>query len=197
MKDPTFDEDAVRALATVESFTRGRDYVRRGAVSGIVRRGSRLTAEVEGSELAPYSITIKLHDGGVAGTRCTCAYEWGGVCKHVVAVLLKYLEAPDAVAQRPSLDSMLEGLDRAALVTLLVMRAEADPALALWLETELAVGAPGGDTVGERRTTIGPEPIRRQAEALLSGRHSRRHRWSDDGAMVDEEKFSALMSLGI
>ena len=193
MNDPTFDEDAVRALATVESFTRGRGYVHRGAVSGIVRRGDRLTAEVEGSELSPYTITIELHDGGVAGTRCTCAYEWGGVCKHVVAVLLEYLEAPGAVARRPSLDSMLEGLDRAALVTLLVTRAEADPALALWLETELAVGAPGGDTVGGCQTTVDPEPIRRQAEALLSGRHSRRHRWSDDGVMVDEEKFSALI----
>ncbi|MBU4529379.1 MAG: hypothetical protein KUA37_11595 [Desulfomicrobium sp.] len=193
MKDPAFGQDVVRALATVESFTRGRDYVRRGAVSGIVRRGDRLTAEVEGSELAPYTITIKLHDGGVAGTRCTCAYEWGGVCKHVVAVLLKYLEAPGAVAQRPSLDSMLEGLDRAALVTLLVTRAEADPALALWFETELAVGMPGGDTVGGRRTTIDPELIRRQAEALLSGSHSRRHRWRGDEVMVDEERFSALI----
>mgnify|MGYP003674578617 CR=1 FL=1 len=181
---PAFGQDVVRALATLESFTRGRDYV---------RRGDRLTAEVEGSELAPYTITIKLHDGGVAGTRCTCAYEWGGVCKHVVAVLLKYLEAPGAVAQRPSLDSMLEGLDRAALVTLVITRAEADPALALWLETEMAVGAPGGDTVGGRQTTVDPEPIRRQAEALLSGRHSRRHRWSDEGVMVDEEKFSALI----
>ena len=79
MKDPTFGEDAVRALATEESFTRGRDYVRRGAVSRLLGRGDRLSAEVEGSEFAPYAVTIELHDGGVAGTRRTCDYDWGGV----------------------------------------------------------------------------------------------------------------------
>ena len=193
MKDAAFGEDAVRALATVESFTRGREYLRRGAVSGLERRGNRLTSEVEGSEFAPYAVTIELHDGGVAGTRCSCRYDWGGVCKHVVAVLLKYLETPGAVAQRSSLDDMLEGLDREALAALLVKRAEEDPALALWLEAELAAAVPGGDMASGRRTTVDPEPIRRQAEALLSGRHSPRHGWSDDGATVDEEAFLALI----
>src|SRR5690606_11415992 len=93
----------------------------------------------------------------------------------------------------PSLDDMLEGLDRQALAALLVKRAEADPALALWLETELAAGAPGGDLARGRRTTVDPGPIRRWAEALLSGRHSRRRGWSDDGSIVDEEAFSALI----
>ncbi|CCM79606.1 hypothetical protein [Rhizobium mesoamericanum] len=39
MTDKAFDEDAVRALATAESFARGKDYVRRGAVSTLERRG--------------------------------------------------------------------------------------------------------------------------------------------------------------
>ncbi|GLS32055.1 Uncharacterized conserved protein, contains Zn finger domain [Mesorhizobium albiziae] len=193
MKDPAFGEDAVRALATVESFARGREYLRSGAVSGLERRSNRLTAEVEGSEYTPYAVTIELHDGGVAATRCSCPYDWGGACKHVVAVLLKYLKAPGAVTQRPSLDEMLESLDRQTLAALLVKRAEADPALALWLETEMAAGVPRGDTAGGRRTTVDPEPIRRQAEALLSRRHSRRHGWSDHGVIVDEEAFSALI----
>jgi uncharacterized Zn finger protein len=47
MNHPTFGEDAVRVLATVEPFARGRDYLRRrGAVFGLERRGHRLTAEV-------------------------------------------------------------------------------------------------------------------------------------------------------
>jgi hypothetical protein len=143
MKKPAFNE-AVRALATVESFT-----------------------------------------------RCSCPYDWGGACKHVVAVLLKYLEGPGAVTQRPSLDDMLEGLDRKALAALLVKRAEEDPALALWLEAKLAASTPGGDSAGGRRTTVDPEPIRRQAQALLSGRHSRGRGWSDHGPIVDEKAFAA------
>lgn len=37
MNDPAFGEDAVRALATVESFTRGRDYLGRDADLGAAR----------------------------------------------------------------------------------------------------------------------------------------------------------------
>ena len=64
MTGPAFDERTVRALAIAESFARGRDYVRCGAVSRIVRRGDRLTAEVEGRGVAPYHVTIDLHRGG-------------------------------------------------------------------------------------------------------------------------------------
>jgi uncharacterized Zn finger protein len=193
MKDPAFGENAVRALANAESFVRGRDYARGGAVSRLVRRDDRLTAQVEGSDFAPYEVTIDLHHSGVAGTRCSCPYDWGGACKHVVAVLLKYLDTPDAVVERPPLDGVLRELDREALATLLTRRAEVDPAFALWIEAELAVGAPDALSAGSRRTAVDPEPIKRQAEALLSGRVSRRDRWSDDGSAVDEDAFAALI----
>ncbi|CCM79607.1 SWIM zinc finger family protein [Rhizobium mesoamericanum] len=109
---------------------------------------------------------IDLHDDGVAATRCSCPYDWGGACKHVVAVLLKYIAAPEAIAQRPSLGGMLEGLDREALVALLVRRAKEDRGLTGWLEAELVAGMA---STGAQRTAVDPEPIRRQATALLSG----------------------------
>ncbi len=193
MTSPVFDEKLVRALATAESFARGRDYARRGAVFRMVRRGDRLTAEVEGSEVAPYDVTIDLHHGGVARTRCSCPYDWGDICKHVVAVLLQYLDAPDAVVKRPSLADVLRDVDRETLSALLIARAEIDQGLALWIEAELAADAGGSLATGSRRTVIDPEPIRRQAEALLSGRISTRRSWNDDGITVDEEAFSALI----
>ena len=192
-KHPGFGEDAVRALATVDSFARGRDYLRRGAVYGIERRGNRLTAEVEGSEYAPYAVTIDLHESGVATARCSCPYDWGGACKHVVAVLLKYLESPDAVVERPSLDDMLSCLDREALAALLVRRAEFDPGLASWLEAELAAGGSVKEPADGRRGRVDPGPIRRQAAALLSGHHARIRGWSAGGVLDDEEAFSALI----
>ena len=192
MKHPTFGEDVVRALATVESFARGRDYLRRGAVYGIERRGDRLTAEVGGSEYAPYTVTIELGESGVAAARCSCPYDWGGACKHIVAVLLKYLASPDAVVERPSLDYMLGCLDREALAALLVRRAKLDPGLATWLEAELAAGGSVEEPDG-RRCRVDPEPIRRQAAALLSGHHARIRGWNEGGVLVDEEAFSALI----
>ncbi|MGO4568780.1 SWIM zinc finger domain-containing protein [Rhizobium sp. 2YAF20] len=190
MKDAALDENAVRALATVESFTRGREYFRRGAVSDLERRGERIVAEVEGREFTSYAVTIELHDGGVAATRCSCPYDWGGACKHIVAVLLKYKETPGAVAERPALADMLGDLDREALMALLVKRAGQDPGLEPWLETELVSGMPG--VTGKPPAAIDSKLVRRQAERLLSGGYARRHRWDDVGA-VDEEAFAALI----
>lgn len=191
MKDAMFDETAVRALATVESFTRGQEYFRRGAVSSLERRGERIIAEVEGSELSPYAVTIELYDGGLAATRCSCSYDWGGACKHIVAVLLKYNEAPSAVPQRPSLADMIGDLDRQALVALLVKRAGHDPGLEPWLEAELETATPG--VKGKLASAVNSEVVMRQAERLLSGGYSRRRRWDDDVGAVDEEAFAAMI----
>jgi hypothetical protein len=194
MTEVVFDENTVRGLATVESFARGREYFRRGAVSGLERRGERIIAEVDGSEFTPYAVTIELQDdrdGGVAATHCSCPYDWGGACKHIVAVLLKYREAPGAVADRPALADMLGDLDREALMALLIKRAGQDPGLEPWLEAELLTGMPG--VTGQPAAAIDSELVRRQAERLLSGGFSRRHGWDDDVGAIDEEAFSALI----
>ncbi|MGY6709010.1 MAG: hypothetical protein ACXIVF_11850 [Rhizobiaceae bacterium] len=107
-----------------------------------------------------------------------------------MSALLKYLEAPDAVIEQPSLEDMLQGLDREALAALLVKRAETDLELATWLEAELSAGG----SAGASGITIDPEPIRRQAKRLLSGRSSHRRGWSHGEGGVDEEALSALIA---
>ncbi|MER8523376.1 SWIM zinc finger family protein [Mesorhizobium sp. M1076] len=169
MTPPPFGEDTIRALATEESFARGKSYFRSGAVSELVRRGDVLTAQVEGSEFAPYVVTVRLREGGVADTRgvtetrCSCPYDWGGACKHVVAVLLKFVAKPGEVVERLPLADMLRDLDRAALAALLISRAEEDPGLVLWLEAELAVGAPDGFW----RVRAAPPSIRNRSDGRL------------------------------
>src|SRR5262245_61974411 len=119
MVERSITERTIRALATPESFARGRSYLDEGAVSDLIRRGDRLTAEVEGSDFAPYQVSIGLHDGGVAEARCTCPYDWGGYCKHIVAVLLKFANEPTRTIERKSLAELLRGLDQAQLIELL------------------------------------------------------------------------------
>jgi uncharacterized Zn finger protein len=72
MRRPAFGEDAVRALTTEESFSRGKVYFRNNAVSDLVRHGNVLTTQVGGSEFAPYDVPVRLRDGGVTETRCSC-----------------------------------------------------------------------------------------------------------------------------
>ncbi len=193
MTGPAFGKEAVRALATPEVFDRGLDYRRGGAVSEVIRRGDCLTAEVAGSGDVSYTVTIELYAGGIAARRCSCPYDWGGACKHVVAVLLKYLDAPGAAVERPSLGEMLKGLNREEVTALLMKRAEEDPSLTLWIEAELAAGATDPTSGAMRRTAVNPEPIKRQAEALLSQNRTGRRGWYDPDRGVDEGGFEALI----
>jgi uncharacterized Zn finger protein len=83
-------EVVIRSLATAQSFERGENYYHSGAVLGLSKRGNTLLAHVEGSSYEPYEVTVELSEHGVIEAYCTCPYDWGGYCKHVVAALLAY-----------------------------------------------------------------------------------------------------------
>ena len=120
-------EAAIRALAGPEVFLRGQEYRRRGAVESLVARGDAIKAEVAGSAPEPYRVTLRIAEGRITQTACTCPYEWGGACKHVIAALLTLADAPARLEERPSLAQTLEPLDRAALAALVLRRAAVDP----------------------------------------------------------------------
>ncbi|MCX6028182.1 MAG: SWIM zinc finger family protein [Chloroflexi bacterium] len=132
-----FTEADIRAGATSQSFERGSSYHHSGAVSDVVRRGNVLTAQVAGSEDAPYEIAVTLlDDGGIGSATCTCPYDWGGYCKHIVAVLLTALHE-DAIAVKPELDTLLAGLTEAQLRRIIRAVAEDEPALVAAIEQEI------------------------------------------------------------
>ncbi len=60
-----------------------------------------LQAKVIGNQM--YSVIIDLSLKKKINTNCNCPYDWGGLCKHVVAVLMKYEE------KRDLLDIAIEG----------------------------------------------------------------------------------------
>lgn len=69
-------------------FSRGKSYV--DAVSELSRiEDGRLVAWVSGSE--EYVTTVRRDGKGDFDYTCTCPYDYGGACKHVVAVLLAAL----------------------------------------------------------------------------------------------------------
>src|SRR5687768_8337651 len=117
---PTLTVAAIRQLASPDVFERGEEYYDGGAVLALVRRGDVLQAEVEGSSYAPYQVHVTFGPGGIIAENCTCLYDWGGACKHVVATLLAYLHAPERVEERPPLAQLLAELDRDQLQTVLL-----------------------------------------------------------------------------
>jgi uncharacterized Zn finger protein len=188
---------AVRALAAPESFSRGRRYFRDGAVGEIVRRGAEVSAAVEGSEIDPYNVTVRLSGSGVADARCTCPYDWGGYCKHIVAVLLKLAEHSEQVVERPTIADLLAALDKEQLVALIARRLDVDGSLASWIEAELATTP---DQVSSndkcpviRRMPVDQTPIREQAQALLRGRYRPRRHWDDFHLSGTEDELQQLV----
>jgi uncharacterized Zn finger protein len=128
----SISEAAIKRNTISESFSRGKEYYRQGAVSSLVVRGQTLIAEVEGSEL--YDVQIEFNANTILEAECSCPYDWGGWCKHIVAALLKAKYDLESIEQRPSLESLLESQSREELLDLLIRLGKQDPALVVEIE---------------------------------------------------------------
>lgn len=136
---PTFTEADIRAAASAQSFSRGMSYYNDGAVLEIVRRGAVITAEVEGSDYEPYEVTVKLDaGGGIDSAYCTCPYDYGGYCKHIVAVLLTVLNDTENIEDKPDVQTLLNGLNEAQLRQIIANIVAENPRLAADVEYEVA-----------------------------------------------------------
>ncbi len=190
----------INALTTPESVSRGRTYFRSGAVGTVVRRGEHLTSDVEGSDIEPYRVTVRLSDSGVADASCSCPYEYGGYCKHIVAVLLKVSERHANIIERPALTDQLADLDKNQLIALLGRRLEVDDSLAPWLEAELATSLgttdPAAVSTPRRRTLVDPGPVRDKAKALMRGRYRKRY-WDDYRSTGSEDELQQLVKTAV
>jgi uncharacterized Zn finger protein len=168
-------EAQIRHESSPEIFRRGEEYERRGAVVALVRRGDRLSAAVEGSEPDPYRVEVRFDEAGVRDAACSCPYEWGGWCKHVVAALLVCLHDPDAIEERPTVEELLVELDRDRLRALVLELVEREPALAdaveRSLEQQRVASAEGTDPAADRPpTVVALAAVRRDARDALYGR---------------------------
>ena len=176
-------EGRVRDRAYSESFRRGEDYYRQGAVLSLTLRGGVLRAEVAGSEFAPYEVRVAFDEAGITEAACGCPYEWGGWCKHIVAALLASIHEPESVRDLPALEETLSGLDRDQLLELLLKLAERDPSLAGLIESELSLSA------SSEAHPVNTEAIRRRIRSSI---HDTGYRHYDDywgtGGDLDEAR---------
>lgn len=168
-------ENRVRMLAGPDVFARGRAYLAEGRVLELVRRGEVVHAEVEGSDVDPYEVTLSIDADGKVEADCTCPYEWG-TCKHVVAALLALVSTPDRVEVRPPLPELLAPLSRDALQALLLELAGGDPALASRVELLAARhAAPAAAPGRSAMPPVDPRQVEREIEASLRGLRRGRH----------------------
>lgn len=83
---------SLRARTNSKSFKRGEEYHASGMVVDIQQEGNTIYAECMGSEDEDYEIEIHIEGNEIIDADCSCPYEGDGDCKHIVAVILTYLE---------------------------------------------------------------------------------------------------------
>lgn len=89
------DED-VRDCCDYKVYRRGREYYEEGMVEELMHNQANNTVAATVNGTREYQIDFSLEAGGVYST-CTCPFD--GVCKHTVAVLLKFIhEGTDHIA---------------------------------------------------------------------------------------------------
>lgn len=147
----------IKSLADNKVFSRGQGYYKDGSIANTVKRDDELEATCKGSYAKPYRVWARLGKSGVVEMRCNCEYDWGGACKHIVAMLLTYLHKPQLFAEKPALTDDLMGRSKEELVELIERMLTRYPDLQSLVDkpvtTVSAKGKDGGvvDTVSIRQ----------------------------------------------
>ncbi|HEY1350311.1 MAG TPA: hypothetical protein VGF67_11875 [Ktedonobacteraceae bacterium] len=163
MSLPYFSETQLTAYATPQIVERGRAYYTQGRVTSLVCRGTTLFAEVEGSEELAYQVCCTFEQDGSIVARCTCPYDWGGWCKHIVAACLALLFQPETIEKRPSLERLLANLTREQLHNLVLELVAVDPLLVRGVERALDLqSSPETAPAPQSRALIDSATLRRQ-----------------------------------
>lgn len=168
-------EEIIRGRASDQSYEKGRSYFRSGAIYNPSRQptasGVVLTAQCEGSSAPSYRLRVELDAGGICSASCTCPYDWGGDCKHIVALLLMYLHKRDEFSEHQGVGNLLADMEKDSLVALIHHLVERDPDL--YDEIEMAIPmvnvgkSKSPSTKGKRQTQVSEQTYRKQVRRIL------------------------------
>ncbi len=124
-----FDEATIAALTTKKVFARGEALLEEDVLFDATQENDVLRASCQGSDLEPYVMRVRLSAGGVEETVCSCPYEYEGLCKHRVALLLAWLHTPEVFAIVAPLREALNHKKRGELIELIETMIEQEPRL--------------------------------------------------------------------
>ena len=127
MSIPAISEAIIRHNSNASSYSRGEAYCKQGAVINLKKRGNQIQAAVEGSEIKPYQVSINFDAGGITSVCCSCAYDYDGWCKHVVATLLTCVRSGAVIEERPTLEKLLNHLNHLQTQSLVQKLVEKNP----------------------------------------------------------------------
>ena len=180
---PVPNESDIRARVGEQSFERGLEYFRRGAISDTRRQGAAIKAYCEGSRAEPYRVHVTLGEKGIAGTDCSCPV--GAGCKHVAALLLTWRAHPEQFVTVPEVPDALAQRSKEELIALIHQMLRRHPELETLLEPP--------PTAAGRRTPVDAQIYRRQADYGFGAQSGRR--WGRDSWDMEHEAAEHLETL--
>jgi uncharacterized Zn finger protein len=126
---PTIDQ--IRERCTESSYERGLECFEQGRVKDLGQFGEKTTATVAGT--SDYKVTIRIDKEDIEAS-CTCPYDWGGYCKHIVAALLALSEDYPKVKKNgeekeQKIEAILSSLNLDELKGFLMAEFEENPGL--------------------------------------------------------------------
>ena len=172
-------EELIRLRATGQSFDKGQDYFLSGAIYNpswqSIPNGVVLLAYCEGNSAPAYRVSAALDEGGVRSASCTCAYDWGGDCKHIIALLLTYLHHSETFNEQKSVHELLAGLDKEELAALIERLVKNDPEMYDALEIAiLAVKSTAqikrSTSKEKHHTQVSEQAYRKQVKRIMKQR---------------------------
>ncbi|MBD2449191.1 SWIM zinc finger domain-containing protein [Nostoc sp. FACHB-152] len=197
MSIPKISEFTIRRYANAKSYQRGEAYFESGAVDTITRRGNLLQAEVDGSEARPYRVNLSFDGHSLTSANCTCAYNFDGWCKHIVATMLVCVRQPEIIEHRPTLAQLLDRLDHVQTQRLVQELVAEQPQLIEAIDRHVTWMT---NTVAQpkklkslRQNIIDTNPVRRQVRQIIH----EAVRYFEDGCEEDpisEELLSLVQS---
>ncbi len=177
---PKLMEADVRAITDSGSFSRGQEYFRNNQIINGQVQGMVLKSQALGTDT--YRVKVTLNQHGIDVTSCSCPV--GGLCKHVVALLLTWIHRPQEFQEIAELRNTLDQRSKEQLIDLILLLIDRAP------ELEPLLGLP---VVGKTpsKTKIEPAALLRQ----MTGR-SRRGRYDDDEYGGGYDRAEPVIELG-
>jgi len=190
MSLPKLTESIIRSGASAQSFQRGQAYYHEGAISNTSRQGNILRGECAGTQEPFYQIQVELDQAGIAQTYCSCPYDYGGYCKHIVALLFTYVHHPKRFTLRQEPAELLADLSQEDLVTLVTKLLQDKPELYDWVAAAISAPPSSGKTTKKKRKKVDAEVYRRQVVGIVHSLDPRNVRASEAywqvGGLVEE-----------
>ncbi|MEM1216101.1 MAG: SWIM zinc finger family protein [Bacteroidota bacterium] len=157
---PKLTEQDIKAKFNPTYFQRGLKYYQAGYVSNTSISGKILQGKCEGSYANYYRMEVHLGKKGIVKTNCTCPI--GGGCKHVIALLLTWVNDPALFREKQSVETYLARLSKQQLIELVEEMLDQEPDLEDLLDKVLPA------SVEQEVITVNEAQVHRQVKRALS-----------------------------